>query len=661
MTQQIVFALFNGFATGMTIFLVAAGVTLIFGILKIINFSHGAFFMLGAYLAYSIVGTQVSSVPMLIFASVAAGLVVGLFGYVVDVLVLRKIRGYDEHYVLIGTFAILLMVNGVVKVIWGVDFHGVSPPASLSGAFRVAGVVIPSYSIFVIVVGVLAFLALDFALHRMWIGKVLRSLVSDSWMIGLLGYNVVAYYLFTVMLAFFMAGAAGALLLPNQSLAPTLSDAYLMLGFVCCIIGGLGNVRGAFVAAILLGVVENISTVLLNGVPGLTVYVAMVLTLLFRPQGIFAAAGPQFTAPPGDGWLAPRAPKPSATVAAAAEARIPKQTSISDLRLSLRPRPFLLPIVSAVICVAALTLPFWANPGIQFLAGRTAIDAIFALSWAFMFSIAGVVSFGHAAFFALGGYAVGVFLKFMPGVPFLLGLAVTAVFAALIAGVVGLMTLKRASGIYLAILTMSLAEILRMLIGQSNFLGRDDGLSSIPRPKIGLGFTTIDLTHDTAYYYFILFMTVVCVAPLWWLTHGRFGRVLQAMRQDAERTVFIGVDISRYRLAAFMIGAAVAAVAGGLYAPWTQIATPELGNLHASVVPVLNTLLGGAHAFWGPIVGTIAFAFVNFSTRTLVGVSEIVIGGTLLAIVLVAPLGIVGFLEKVDGWIRPGRRQSGGH
>lgn len=653
--QQLAFALFNGVATGMAIFLVAAGVTLIFGVLKIINFSHGAFFMLGAYLAFSFLGDSISSVAALLTASLGAGLIVGAFGFVVDKVVLARIRNFDEHFVLIATFALLLVVSGGVKAIWGVDYHSVSPPDSLAGAFNIGGVIIPSYSIFVIAIGLIAFLVLDIGLHRLWVGKVLRSLVSDSWAVGLLGYNVSAYYLLTVILAFFLAGAAGALLLPNQSLAPTLADAYLLLGFVCCIIGGLGNVRGAFLAALMLGTIESLTVVMLNGFPGLTVYVGMVLALLFRPQGLFVGAAGAPAVAPGGSWFPRNAPARTARAGSTSSAASASFAAI-DLRLVDRPRQRILLGLAALGVALAISLPAWANPGLMFLAGLTIIEALFALSWHFLFGYAGVVSFGHAAFFAIGAYGVGFMLKSAAGAPFLLMLLFVAIAGALAAALVGLITLRRASGIYLAILTMSLAEIFRILVGYSAALGRDDGLAAIPRPVIEFGFARINLADDKAYYYFIIITAALCAVPLWWLAHSRFGRVLKSLRQDPERTSFIGVDVARYRLAAFTISGAFAAIAGGLSAPWTQIVTPEAANLTHSVSPVLNTLLGGAISFWGPVVGAVAFAFVGFATRTFAGLSEIMIGATLLVVVLAAPEGILGFLRKAETWLSPARR-----
>lgn len=285
------FALINGMATGMAIFLVAAGLTLIFGILKILNFAHGAFFMVGAYLSYTIVGSNPSSVWVFVLAALAGGIVVAALGYVTDLVVLRRLRNVDEAFMLIATFAVLLVCSGIVKLIWGVNYASINPPPGIDGALIVGDLFVPSYSIFVIVCGIVIFLALDFAIRRTWIGKMLQSIAVDSWMAGLLGINVPVALSATVIISFLLAGLAGGLLLANQTLSPILGDSYLLLAFMAVVIGGLGDVRGAFIAAILLGLIESASSLIMPDMPGMATYLFVILFLLAKPQGLFGGQG----------------------------------------------------------------------------------------------------------------------------------------------------------------------------------------------------------------------------------------------------------------------------------------------------------------------------------------------------------------------------------
>jgi branched-chain amino acid transport system permease protein len=287
MLIQWMFALFNGLAMGMSGFLVAAGLTLVFGILKILNFAHGSFFMIGAYVTFTLIGRDPSSIGMLVGASLVGGAVVAVLGLITDTIVFRRIRDADVHYTLIATFALLLVCDGLTKAIWGLDFYSINPPPELDSTLRIGGVMIPAYSLFVIACGVVIFFLLDLAIHRMWIGKIVQAVARDSWMTGVLGVNVPVTMTVSVVASFLLAGLSGGLLIANQSLSPELGGTYLLLAFNAVIIGGLGNIRGAFIASVLLGLVESVSTIVLPNLPGLSIYLALIIFLIVKPNGLF--------------------------------------------------------------------------------------------------------------------------------------------------------------------------------------------------------------------------------------------------------------------------------------------------------------------------------------------------------------------------------------
>jgi branched-chain amino acid transport system permease protein len=304
-----------------------------------------------------------------------------------------------------------------------------------------------------------------------------------------------------------------------------------------------------------------------------------------------------------------------------------------------------------VLCfLAVLSLPLWNTQAIVFLAGLILIDALFALSWNLMFGFTGVTTFGHAAFFAIGAYGTAVMLKFNYPVPFLLQLVVVAALGAVASAIVGLIALRRTVGIAFAIFTMALGEILKIFLGYSDQLGREDGIAAVPRPRLDFGFFEISLRATVDYYWFICVIVAVGAGILASVTFSSFGRVLRSIRQDGERTAFLGINVDRYRLIAFTIAGGMAAVAGGLYTPWVQTITPDIADAFKSAAPMLNSLLGGPHHFLGPIVGTVLFAFFNYSTRTLPGISELVVGIVLLVVILAAPTGVLGLVDM--GWKR---------
>lgn len=302
-----------------------------------------------------------------------------------------------------------------------------------------------------------------------------------------------------------------------------------------------------------------------------------------------------------------------------------------------------LSILAGLALVASV--PGWAAPGFLFLAGLTLVNAMFALSWNLLFGYIGLASFGHAGFFAIGAYLTGAALRY-DWMSFPSAMLASMALGAGVAWLIGMIALQRLAGIFLAVLTVALSEILRRVISYIPALGGEDGLSNIPRPFLGIGPVGIQLTSSTAYYIFLVVMFALVTAGLWWVVNSRIGRAFKSVRDDAERAAFLGINVKRYRLIAFMLSGAVAALAGSLFAPWTRIVTLEEVHWLMSTQPILSTLLGGTGSFWGPVVGSIVFTVINYSTRTFVGLSEIIVGGTLLAIILIAPTGILGIVEQ---------------
>lgn len=285
---DIVTLLVNSLTWAMATFLVAAGLTLVFGTLHILNFSHGGFFMIGAYAAFSLaqwVGGS-NSLALYLFGSLAAGMLVALLGLVVDRLVLRRLAGVEDAYILIATYALLLVCEGSTKLVWGLKYHSVMPPAVLDGAWVMGAAVVPRLSLFIIASGLIVFIALEVFLNRTKAGRLVKAIAADPWMAGLLGINVRRVYTATVALGFALAGLAGGLLVSNQALSPSLASAFVIYAFGVIIVGGMGSIAGAFFGSILLGLIDAIGQWMLPGMPGLPFFVAMTLILLLRPQGL---------------------------------------------------------------------------------------------------------------------------------------------------------------------------------------------------------------------------------------------------------------------------------------------------------------------------------------------------------------------------------------
>ena len=288
------FIIFNGLSWGMATFLVAAGLTLIFGILHILNFAHGGFFMIGAYLAYTIMATIGDGLPIWLYIAVAlaAGVLVAGLGVIVDILIFRRLRGVEQAYVLIATYALLLVCVGAVQLAWGLNFMSVTPPSALNSALFFGNLIMPTFTLFVIGCGVLVFVALELFMSYTRTGQLIRVVAMDPWMARLLGLDVKKFYLITVVVSFALAGLAGGLLSANQSLSPELGGIFLLQAFAVVVVGGMGSIRGAFLAAILLGQIESFGSVLFPNYPGIFYLVALALILLVKPEGLLGKEQP---------------------------------------------------------------------------------------------------------------------------------------------------------------------------------------------------------------------------------------------------------------------------------------------------------------------------------------------------------------------------------
>ena len=284
-------ALFNALVQSMTVFLFAMGLALILGVLRILNFAHGAYFMVGAYIAYSLITPIGPSVSAWTFAGVAlvTGLIVGLFGVVAERVLFARLRNVDYHYSLIGTYALLLATEGAAKLVWGVNFLAVPVPDEFRGALRAGFVIMPWFSIAIVVTGIASFFLLDHLLHRTRTGKLMQSVALDPWMANALGVNVPRVYASIVVISFFLAGLAGALLAPSQALSPELANSLALPAFGALIVGGMGNVKGTLVAAMILSGIDTIGSFYLGQTPGIAFFLAVCVILVIRPQGLFSS------------------------------------------------------------------------------------------------------------------------------------------------------------------------------------------------------------------------------------------------------------------------------------------------------------------------------------------------------------------------------------
>ena len=612
--------LLNGLAGASSLFLVGAGLSLIFGVSRIVNFAHGSFYMLGVYIAYTLVerlGGGAWFWPALLLASLA----VGAIGALVETVLLRRIYRAPELFQLLATFALMLVIKDAALWLWGPeDLLGPRAPG-LEGAVDILGRRFPTYDLFLIVVGPLVLGLLWLLLTRTRWGTLVRAATQDREMVGALGVNQA--WLFTAVFALgtMLAGLGGALQLPREPANLGLDLLTIGDAFVVVVVGGMGSIPGAYVAALLIAEIKaiciGIGTVDLFGVSfsfsKLTLvveFLVMAVVLVVRPWGLLG--------------------RPQAVSRNSAPPEAPLRAADNAQK-----------ILGGVLLVALLAWPVATagSPYLTVLAIDLLTAALFATSLHFIMGPAGMHSFGHAAYFGLGAYGAALLVRSLH-LPMELSLVLAPIAAALGALVFGWFCV-RLSGVYLAMLTLAFAQIVWSVIFQwDDFTGGSNGLTGV--------WPAAWLEDKRAYYYVTLAFVVLGVLLLRRALFAPFGYALRAGRDSPLRADAIGIDVKRLQWVAFVVAAVFAGLAGALYAFSKGSISPDSVGVGRSVDGLVMVLLGGLQTLAGPIVGAVTFTWLQDAVARNTDYWRALLGAIILVLVLVFPQGIAGFVRQLN-------------
>ena len=283
----IVTQLISGFTMATLLFLVASGLTLIFGVGNIFNFAHGSFYMIGAYFGYQFV--SVWKVNFWI-ALVAAGAGAGVVGMAAEFLFLRRIYGRAQEggFQILLTYCLILIFDDLVKLVWGTEYKSISKPAGFEGALHWGEIAIPTYNFAIIFIGLVVVLAAWWILSRTRAGRIARASAVDREMLGSLGVNVPLTLTIVFGLATALGGMTGALAAPLRSVTPGAGIEVIIDSLIVVVLGGMGNFWGAWMGAMLLGEVNAFAVAFVPEWATLFSYLVMVVTLIFKPEGLFA-------------------------------------------------------------------------------------------------------------------------------------------------------------------------------------------------------------------------------------------------------------------------------------------------------------------------------------------------------------------------------------
>ncbi len=615
--SQVLAQFLSGCSYASTLFLVSSGLSIIFGVTRIVNFAHGSFFMVGAYVATSLT-SRLPADPLGFWVGiVGAAIVVGLVGIVMEVLVLRRIYRAAGLFQIVATFAIILIVQDLVQTIWGPDEIFSSRAPGLRGAVEIAGQFFPEYDLALIAIGPLVLAAIWLILHRTRWGILIRAATQDREMTASLGINQSLLFTSVVFLGCFLAGLAGALQIPKDTANLQMDINIVTEAFVVVVVGGTGSVFGAFLAALLIGQTHAFGILIFPSLTLVITFLLMAIVLVARPLGLF-----------GQSIRAPRVQGPAAGTVHSMQDRRLWLGGLALLLLIL----LLLPAVMQSYGLIVLTEIF--------------ILAIFAGSLHLLMSYGGMVSFGHAAYFGVGSYAAAWFASRL-GVPMFAALALALLASCLTAAVIGWFC-TRLSGVYFAMLTLAFAQIFwSMAVQWTEFTGGDNGI---------LGFRRSEwLQSTTAFYYFALTVFIAAFYLLRRLVFAPFGYSLRAVRDSPLRADSMGMHGRRHQHAAFVASGLMAGLAGGLSAFQRGSVFPNDLSIATSIDGLVMVLLGGLQTLTGPVVGAATYHLLQAELlRHFEAHWRLILGGVIIVLVIAFPNGIVGSLKQyVDRALRP--------
>ena len=597
----------SGLASASSLFIIASGLTLVFGVTRIVNFAHGSFYMLGAYMAVTIVPwlLQFERSPTLFFAGVLiSALVVGVLGVVMEILLLRRIYKVPELFQLLATFGVVLMVQDAVLHIWGpMDIAGPRAPGLRHGVM-ILDQRFPAYELFLIAAGPVVLGLLWLLMHKTRFGILLRAATRDREMVGALGVNQALLFTGTLFLGAFLAGLGGALQIPRVSASAQMDLSIITEAFVVTVIGGMGSIGGAFLAALLIGQLQAFGVLIFPKITLVLVFLLMALVLVVKPWGLLG--------------------RPEA---AAGHSALPEGI--------MQPRGFAvaekLLLLLAVLVAAAV--PIFGDAYAIKVATEVLIFALAAFSLNFLVGNGGIVSFGHAAYFGLGAYASGLLVTKlgMPMEPALLAAPLAGGFFAALFG----FFIVRLQGIYLAMLTLAFAQIAYAVCFQwVEVTGGDNGIVGV--------WPSAWAASRSAFHYIVLVAASLGIFALRHVIYAPFGASLRAARDSAPRAEAIGIDVRAHRWLGFTIAGAAAGLAGGLYAFSKGSIDPTLLGIPLSVDFLAMILLGGMQTVMGPVLGAAAFHSIKDVFMPLTDHWRFLLGASIIALVLIFPRGLGG-------------------
>jgi branched-chain amino acid transport system permease protein len=591
-----------GLSDASSLFLVAAGLSLIFGVTRIINFAHGSFYMVGAYVAYFAIAFLPHGVFSFWTGILVGALVVGLIGVIVEVFLLRRVYHTPELFTLMATFGVILVIQDLALWIFGAeDLLGPKAPG-LDSSIDIFGTLMPEYDLALIIIAPLVLGVLWFLLNRTRWGILVRAATEDREMLSALGVNQTWLFTSVFFLGSFIAGLGGAVQLPKGGADLLMDYNVLAAAFVVVVVGGMGSIPGAFLAAVIIGELSAFGILVLPESTLVMMFVVMAVVLIVRPYGLLGKSGGQ------------------------------EQGTVSTTETPLRGASGRLKLIALGLLLIIILMPLFVGSFHLVLLIEIAIISFASMSLYYIIGPGGMHSFGHAAFFGGGAYVSALLVHHL-GSTMEIDLFFAPIGTGLLALIIGWFCV-RLSGVYLAMLTLAFAQICWSIVYQwGSFTGGDDGI---------LGIWPSAWVSDKVVLYYLTM--VICIGGILALRHllfSPFGYTMRAGRDSPLRADSIGINVKRHQWFSFAVVGAFAGLAGGIYVFSKGSVFPDEMGIARSFDFLLCVLLGGIEALAGPIVGATAFTWLH-DLISRIEFWRLILGCIFILLVVSFPLGIAG-------------------
>ena len=632
--------LFNGLSLSSILLLAALGLSITFGLMRVINMAHGEFIMIGSYATFLTQNFFLKFLPRSLFdfyfpvAIVVSFFVAALFGAALEQLVIKRLYGRETDS-LLATWGVSLVLQQLARTIFGAPNVNVSAPSFLNGNFEAAGVVMTYKRIFIIALVAFCLVFMYILMYKTSYGKKVRATMQNRSMAQCLGIRTNRIDTLTFAIGSGLAGIAGAALCLLGSVGPSLGQNYIVDTFMVVVLGGVGRLAGSIAGALLIGM----SNAAIQFATSANIAKAIVLFLVImflqkKPQGLF-------------------------TIHTRALDESDSGSALDNMNAKRKNIAF------AVVAFLIAILPVFLSPFRVSLVGKFITYAIVALSLDMIWGYTGILSLGHGVFFGLGGYALGMYLKLLasgnrlpdfmswsgrtvlpwfwefyktaPSAVIMILLVPTALAFAL-----GLLTFtNRIRGVYFSILSQALALVfVTLFVGLQGYTGGTNGITEFTK-LFGLPFSKI--TTKYFWYYVALAFLILTYAVFSWILRTKCGRVLVAVRDGENRTRFSGYQVANYKTFVYSLSALFTGIAGALFVPFSGIISPSEMSISNSIDMAIWVAVGGR----GNLIGAVIGALVVNITKTLVSESfpeiwSYFIGSIFVLVVLFLPRGLTG-------------------